>query len=298
MDSTMNLDHVSRLADITSFNLWRTEHPDLAIDLSDADLAGMDLSKAVLAGAAMQRANLRDAILHETICSGADMTQADMTRARLTRTQFGPVDLFNADFIGSALGSAFVQAATLRESTLAGALALEANFREVDLEGANLEECDLREADLRRTIHASSLPHTLPPEFGSGEGMIALFEKESPQVRRDAMFSLLILLSVGPRSADAIQVLTFFAEAFALTQDDITDLMPAGELQLESVHVTPPDSQWLRRAFFSAACALAATMPPPSGTQVQVLVHFGEQWGFSITALKRIIEEHLNITLS
>jgi uncharacterized protein YjbI with pentapeptide repeats len=72
----------------TSWNLWRSEHPQEKIDLSKAQLShlslqGVNLSRANLHLAGLSEADLTGANLSETECSFALFDFADLSEANL-----------------------------------------------------------------------------------------------------------------------------------------------------------------------------------------------------------------------
>ena len=88
------------------WNVWRREHPDVAVILDGADLNGM-----ILTGIDFSRVSLRGASMHATNLMNADLRQADMTGANLAE----------ADLIAAKLGGAILTRANLHEADLLGA---------------------------------------------------------------------------------------------------------------------------------------------------------------------------------
>lgn len=103
------------------WNLWRREHPDVAISLDGANLNGM-----ILTGVDFSHASLRGASLHATNLMNADLRHADMTGANLSE----------ADLIMAKLGGAILTGANLYEADLLGADLADAQYAAKDLQGA------------------------------------------------------------------------------------------------------------------------------------------------------------------
>jgi uncharacterized protein YjbI with pentapeptide repeats len=134
------------------FNAWRVAHPDLAIDLPGASLAGLVLDHVFLAGANLARADLSEARLVSATLSGADLSAARFVRADLTGTMFGPPDIVDSRIMYAPMGKRVMWGATLRGAVFTGANLHHTSFRETGLEGVDLRGCDLSTLDLR---HAS-----------------------------------------------------------------------------------------------------------------------------------------------
>ena len=132
---------------------WRREHPDVLLDLVDADL-----SELKLPGVNLRRADLVGADLNKTDLSGANLAGADMTRAKLTeanlsraamvRTRLFRANLNGARLEGANLGEAMLEGADLGGAVLGRCDLTNANLREADLSGAELLFVNLSQADL------------------------------------------------------------------------------------------------------------------------------------------------------
>ncbi len=136
------------------WNRWREQHPEIKVDLSEADLSRMNLRDAVFSGmfpgpadlaagfnfghANFRRANLSKALLDSANFSRADLSHADISEAFLDSANFSRADLSHA-----GLSEAFLNFADLSCTNLSYA-----NLSHAHLEHANLSDADLREAHL------------------------------------------------------------------------------------------------------------------------------------------------------
>jgi hypothetical protein len=112
-----NKEHVEILKQgVEVWNNWRTQNPQIKINLHGANLS---------------RANFH----------GANMSEADLGRANFHRTNLG-----QANFLRTNLGGANLAYADLSEANLS-----EANLRRAYLNYANLSRADLNGANLRHT---------------------------------------------------------------------------------------------------------------------------------------------------
>lgn len=121
--------------DITIWNKWRQENPDIRPDLSGIDLRRADLKKAALQGAILKDANLRG-----TDLSCADLSGADFHKANLVLTHLAAANLTEADFSGANLCDADLSEANLCEANFGDAVLVGALFQGADLNKAKLEE--------------------------------------------------------------------------------------------------------------------------------------------------------------
>ena len=78
-----------------AWNAWRSEQPEVIVDLSDAALRGLDLKGADLSGVGLKDADLRGANL-----SGADLKGAHLEGANLFKVIIDGADLNEADLRG------------------------------------------------------------------------------------------------------------------------------------------------------------------------------------------------------
>lgn len=124
----------SKRGDITEWNEWRKDNPNVEIHLQGAGLVGATLQGANLVGATLQGAKLERAKLQ-----GAKLWRANLQRAKLE----------GAKLQGARLWGANMQSANLRWSNLQGTNLFGANVKEAMGVEGNLQGADLREADLR-----------------------------------------------------------------------------------------------------------------------------------------------------
>ena len=126
---------------VRAWNVWRSENPSAAIDLSSADL-----SRHHLSGALLNKANLSRANFELTYFTGADLSEANLTGTAL---------------VGAYLGRANLSRGQLREAILRGADLTETNLthahlRDTDFRGASLDKTNLAGAELNLTIFGNS----------------------------------------------------------------------------------------------------------------------------------------------
>ena len=137
-----NQEHLDILKQgVEIWNEWREKHPDVEIDLLQADLNGVNLSYASLSDAKLTLAQLSGADL-----SGATLHGADLRYATLSST----------DLSGANLSGADLEAAHLRDANLSGALLIAANLYNANLYEANLYDASLESADLSYAILSSA----------------------------------------------------------------------------------------------------------------------------------------------
>jgi uncharacterized protein YjbI with pentapeptide repeats len=146
------------------FNAWRVAHPDHAIDLARASLAGLMLDHVFLAGADLTAVDFSSARLMSATLSGADLSDANFTGADLTGTMFGPPDLVDSRIMYAPMGKRLNWGATLRGAVFTGANLHHTSFQETRLDGVDLRGCDLSTLDLRR----ASLEGALVDEGATG----------------------------------------------------------------------------------------------------------------------------------
>ena len=120
--------------DISIWNRWRQENPDVRPDLSGSDLRRVDLKHAAFNGVLLKDANLRG-----TDLSNADLHGSDLNKANLIRVHFSAANLAEADFSEADLSEANLSGANLNEANFSHSLILGALFLGADLNRANLE---------------------------------------------------------------------------------------------------------------------------------------------------------------
>jgi hypothetical protein len=134
-----NQEHLDILkSGVETWNRWRKERPEVAVDLSHADLALRDLAEANFASVNFQGANLNAAIL-----SRAELENADLSGANLRLAHLREASLFGASLIGADL-----QEADLSWANLSAARLIQANLSRASLPGANLCNAEFEETDL------------------------------------------------------------------------------------------------------------------------------------------------------
>jgi len=80
--------HVAKLKEgVEPWNQWRSENPDIRVDLADANLSGMNLS-----GADLKRVDLVGSDL-----GGASLRRAQLNESNLAMAKFVGADLRNAN---------------------------------------------------------------------------------------------------------------------------------------------------------------------------------------------------------
>lgn len=87
---------------MASWNAWRSENTEAAIDLSGAGLRGLDLTDANLAEADLSGADLRGTILTRAALSGANLTAANLFKAELADADLSGARLNKALFLNCA----------------------------------------------------------------------------------------------------------------------------------------------------------------------------------------------------
>jgi uncharacterized protein YjbI with pentapeptide repeats len=137
---------------------WRSENPQVEIDLSDVNLdravlGRVFLSGTNLSGAYLNEANLGGSYLYEANLNSAFLIRAFLMRAELSKADLSKADLTEAHLIGALLDEAKLNVANLHGAylngaNLRGAYLIGASLRGACLNGANLSEADLSEASL------------------------------------------------------------------------------------------------------------------------------------------------------
>lgn len=175
--------HLQKLMEgVAAWNQWRSEHPDVSIDLSSADLRDVELPGANLREANLAACNLREAVLDNADLSSANLQSGHLKGARLRTASLSGANLRGAEFIevdasGANFGAAELSGCRFEHAKLVGANLSKAickdsrfieaelnhsdltqtDFRDSNLEKAQFVEASLEGADLRRCIlgHAS-----------------------------------------------------------------------------------------------------------------------------------------------
>jgi Ion channel/Pentapeptide repeats (8 copies) len=139
-----NEEHVGRLMQgVQAWNDWRTSNPDIAVDISGADLRGRDLTGVNLSGANRSSpnptlSNLKGTNLTSAKLAGADFTLADLNQANLT-----DANLSDARLIFTNLTDAYLMGTNLTK-----ALVIKSNLTEANLTGADLTSANLYDSNI------------------------------------------------------------------------------------------------------------------------------------------------------
>ena len=151
--------------DVSEWNSWRGENPELELNFRGANLAEADLDGADLHSVDLRGANFSRADLDRAILAAADLRGADLSRARLRLT----------DLRGAKLSGAVFRGADVREANLNGA-----NVDRAIFIGANLARADLssiREWELAILFGANIYKINNPPpgliDFAEGQGAVS-----------------------------------------------------------------------------------------------------------------------------
>jgi hypothetical protein len=135
-----NDDHLSILmSGVSTWNNWRSKHPEINPNLVAADLRQAKLKGANLVGANMSMANLRGADVSGGLLRGTGLREADLREADLTSADLSVANLTKADLSGANLSRANLSGANLSKANLSGVI-----LGRADLSAANLSGADLR----------------------------------------------------------------------------------------------------------------------------------------------------------
>jgi len=155
--------HLAKLKEgVREWNQWRSQSPNVDVDLSCADLRGTDLRKANLLGAnlsmaRMGGADLREASLDHADLSGADLGEANLSIADLSWADWGAPG-FDKTLRTTDLRGAQLNWANLVNVNLIGANLTGANLNRALCAGANMSRSRLADADLGcANLHSAKL---------------------------------------------------------------------------------------------------------------------------------------------
>lgn len=153
-----NADQMDRLKDVESWNRWRRESPEVAIDLAKADLSelnlrGINLRDANLESAVLTRtdlcdADLRGSLLEEVTARYVRIERANLKRAKLRLAILEQAWMEDANLRFADLQYADLSMARLENADLAGASLFGANCNGTFFDGANLRDTRLTHATL------------------------------------------------------------------------------------------------------------------------------------------------------
>jgi len=124
------------------WNNWRKQHPEVQLNLGEANLRKVYLRTADLNGADLGGADLTEADLSATGLSKANLLGANLLGA----------SLYGADLSGANLSVTNLMRANLSRAILPGAKLGRANLNRANLIEADLSKANLSGADLSRTL--------------------------------------------------------------------------------------------------------------------------------------------------
>lgn len=176
VESMANEEHLSIVkSGVSAWNKWRSEHREIAPDLTKADLRGanmrgMDLSEADLSGANLSEADLSGARL-----IAANLDKANLRDANLCGASLFDVILTGANLRGANLHKADITAdlrfANLSEADLSEAHLISSNLSEANLSGADLSDSEMDytlmvDVDLSEVKGLETVKHSSPSSIG------------------------------------------------------------------------------------------------------------------------------------
>ena len=138
--------------DVTAWNNWRKEHPNVEINLRDADLERSNLAYADLRNADLRWAILGASILTRVNFESANLSYADLAESDLRWAKLKRAHLEKADIFASDLTKANLRYASLSEVNLSYSWLCNADLRGADLTGASLVSTDLSGANISDCI--------------------------------------------------------------------------------------------------------------------------------------------------
>jgi uncharacterized protein YjbI with pentapeptide repeats len=178
-----NPEHASLIRrNVTDWNAWRQQYPEVRPDLRGAELRGLNLDGADLRATDLREADLTNTSLLSVDLSQADlrwsillqanlnkvkahfaqfdeasgfeatMIQADLTSASLCNVNLNGTNLNSAILTKANLQGASMRRAILRFANLNMASLRKAQLTQADLTGADLAETDLTDANLESAV--------------------------------------------------------------------------------------------------------------------------------------------------
>jgi uncharacterized protein YjbI with pentapeptide repeats len=174
---------------VDHWNQWRTENPNVKIDLIEANLSGVDLSGVDLSGVDLSYANLyganfKAAFLNGAILTGANLFMADLIGAKLIRVNLEGAILTGAKLNHANLSQADFQNAFLVNADLSESTTPEMNLGGADITGAKLPDAIEKFDGLGIVEEASKIARRLYGWLLSGLAFSALtiFSTKDPQL--------------------------------------------------------------------------------------------------------------------
>lgn len=143
--------------DLSAWNEWRKNNPEIDVNLIDADLSesnlnGADLSNVDLSGAKLISADLSEANLSGAYMSGTNLSFAKLTHANLSFSYLCESDLSFASLDRANFSAAYVAQTNLTFADLTGADLSFANLSDSDLSESNAESAKFCFADLSKVV--------------------------------------------------------------------------------------------------------------------------------------------------
>jgi hypothetical protein len=164
-----NPEHLKILEEgLADWNTWRKHNPQIAPDLSGADVSWRDLSKSNLSHAFLGNAYLNFTNLHAVNFCEARLAGAHFSGATLSWADLRRADLRGAVLMGANLTGAKLCDAKMQRSVLNGANFYAADLRESDLSGAQLLSTVFDMNDLSCVRGLDTVAHAGPSTIGIG----------------------------------------------------------------------------------------------------------------------------------
>ena len=147
--------------DVSTWNQWRSDHPEIR-----ANLFGVHLREAHLRGADLRRANLREANLSWASLSRADLRGADLRETDLSEADLRQTNLREANLSWANLSRTDLSWADLRETDLSEADLTEANLRQANLSTSSIAWTTFGDNDLSEVRGLETVEHRGPSTIG------------------------------------------------------------------------------------------------------------------------------------
>ncbi len=129
-----NKKHVNILKQgVDVWNQWRSEHPDIRPDLTEAKALPRDLNQA----------NLSKVYFYRVDLMGYTLMYANLSKADLVQSRLHGANFFQANFTEAELNGADLSSANLTQANLSKAFLAQANFSNANLNGADLSDASI-----------------------------------------------------------------------------------------------------------------------------------------------------------